>query len=154
MVPPRRDVRDERARTDPRSPGTVGVPRPIPHVRLARVSAPPARLFRISRYPGRLMTNASWPSTIGDLRASGYADRSVKDELRDNLLAKLSRNEPLFPSIIGFEESVLPALERGLLAGHDLTLLGERGQAKPRLIRHLAELQDEETTMIPGCEDD
>jgi magnesium chelatase subunit I len=98
------------------------------------------------------MKQASPPATIGQLRASGYADRSVKDELRDNLLARLSRGEPLFPSIIGFEESVLPALERGILAGHDLILLGERGQAKTRLIRHLVGLLDEETPVIAGCE--
>ncbi len=98
------------------------------------------------------MKPVSRPSNIGELRASGYADRSVKDELRDNLLAHLSRGEPLFPSIIGFEESVLPALERGILAGHDLILLGERGQAKTRLIRHLVGLLDEETPVIAGCE--
>src|SRR5437870_11987272 len=98
------------------------------------------------------MQQASSPATIGQLRASGYADRSVKDELRDNLLARLSRGEPLFPSIIGFEESVVPALERGILAGHDLILLGERGQAKTRLIRHLVGLLDEEIPVIAGCE--
>jgi magnesium chelatase subunit I len=98
------------------------------------------------------MANRSLPSTIGDLRASGYPDRSVKDELRENLLARLSSGEPLFPSIIGFDESVLPALERGILAGHDLILLGERGQAKTRLIRHLVDLLDEETPVIVGCE--
>jgi len=98
------------------------------------------------------MKQASLPATIGQLRATGYADRSVKDELRDNLLARLSGGEPLFPSIIGFEESVLPALERGILAGHDLILLGERGQAKTRLIRHLVGLLDEETPVIAGCE--
>ena len=98
------------------------------------------------------MKEVSRPSTLGELRASGYADRSVKDELRDNLLANLSSGQPLFPSIIGFEESVLPGMERGILAGHDLIMLGERGQAKTRLIRHLAGLLDEETPMIAGCE--
>jgi len=98
------------------------------------------------------MKQASPPATIGQLRAAGYVDRSVKDELRDNLLARLSRGEPLFPSIIGFEESVLPALERGILAGHDLILLGERGQAKTRLIRNLVGLLDEEVPVIVGCE--
>ncbi|MGH2672712.1 MAG: magnesium chelatase, partial [Actinomycetota bacterium] len=63
------------------------------------------------------------PSTIGELRAAGYPDRSVKEELRANLLAKLGRGEALFPSIVGFDESVLPTLERGILAGHDLILL-------------------------------
>src|SRR6266567_3942624 len=91
-------------------------------------------------------------TTLGELRASGYPDRTVKEELRENLLARLSGGEPLFPSIVGFDESVLPALERGILAGHDLILLGERGQAKTRLIRHLVELLDQETPVIAGCE--
>ncbi len=95
---------------------------------------------------------ASTASTIRELRASGYADRSVKEELRANLLARLDRGQPLFPRIVGFEDSVVPALERGILAGHDLMLLGERGQAKTRLIRHLVELLDEWTPVISGCE--
>src|SRR5437773_10039592 len=90
--------------------------------------------------------------TIGELRDGGHRDRTVKEELRENLLARLSSGEPLFPSIVGFDESVLPALERGILAGHDLILLGERGQAKTRLIRHLVELLDQETPVISGCE--
>jgi magnesium chelatase subunit I len=91
-------------------------------------------------------------ATIGELRAAGHQDRTVKEELRENLLARLSGGEVLFPSIVGFDESVLPALERGILAGHDLILLGERGQAKTRLIRHLVELLDEQTPVIAGCE--
>ncbi len=91
-------------------------------------------------------------STIGELRAAGYPDRSVKEELRLNLLAKLGRREPLFPSIVGFDDSVLPALERGILAGHDLILLGERGQAKTRLIRNVVALLDESAPAIEGCE--
>jgi magnesium chelatase subunit I len=91
-------------------------------------------------------------ATLGQLRATGHRDRSVKEELRENLLARLSRGESLFPSIVGFDVSVLPALERGILAGHDLILLGERGQAKTRLIRHLVELLDQETPVIAGCE--
>ena len=87
-----------------------------------------------------MFPDARRPSTIGSLRASGYADQSVKDELRTNLLARLRGGAPLFPSIVGFDDSVLPALERGILAGHDLILLGERGQAKTRLIRHLVDL--------------
>ena len=92
------------------------------------------------------------PATIGELRAEGYPDRSVKEELRDNLLAKLGRSTPLFPTIVGFDESVLPGLERGILAGHDLIFLGERGQAKTRLIRRIVDLLDEETPAIAGCE--
>ncbi|MGH2764510.1 MAG: sigma 54-interacting transcriptional regulator [Actinomycetota bacterium] len=92
------------------------------------------------------------PSTLGELRSSGHTDRPVKEELRQNLLARLASGTPLFPSIVGFEHSVLPSLERGILAGHDLILLGERGQAKTRLIRHLVDLLDEETPAIEGCE--
>ncbi len=92
------------------------------------------------------------PVTIGELRAAGYQDRTVKDELRGNLLAKLERGEELFAGIVGFDEEVLPALERGILAGHDLILLGERGQAKTRLVRAIVNLLDEEMPVIEGCE--
>src|SRR5437870_8263916 len=92
------------------------------------------------------------PTTIEELKAQDYPDRTVKDELRANLLERLGRGQSLFPSVVGFDESVLPALERGILAGHDLILLGERGQAKTRLVRHLVDLLDEETPVIAGCE--
>ncbi len=92
------------------------------------------------------------PSTIGELRAADYPDRTVKEELRANLLAKLEGGEALFPSIVGFDESVLPGIERGILAGHDLILLGERGQAKTRLIRNIVGLLDEGSPAIAGCE--
>jgi magnesium chelatase subunit I len=92
------------------------------------------------------------PATIGDLRASGYRDRTVKEELRENLLAGLRDGADLFPGLIGFEDSVLPGLERGILAGHDLILLGERGQAKTRLVRSLVALLDEQVPAIDGCE--
>jgi magnesium chelatase subunit I len=91
-------------------------------------------------------------TTIGELRASGFSDRTVKEELRENLLATLRSGEAMFPSIVGFDDSVLPALERGILAGHDLILLGERGQAKTRLIRRIVDLLDEWTPVIEGCE--
>jgi magnesium chelatase subunit I len=91
-------------------------------------------------------------ATIGELRAVGYPDRTVKEELRANLLERLGSGRTLFPSIVGFDDSVLPALERGILAGHDLILLGERGQAKTRLIRGIVELLDEESPAIAGCE--
>lgn len=92
------------------------------------------------------------PATISDLRSAGYADRTVKQELSANLAQRLSLKQPLFGSIIGFGESVLPSLERGILAGHDLILLGERGQAKTRLIRRLVDLLDETMPVIAGCE--
>ncbi len=91
-------------------------------------------------------------ATIGELRAAGYPDRSVKNELRANLLGRLGRGDALFPHIVGFQDSVLPALERGILAGHDLILLGERGQAKTRLIRNVVDLLDEQVPAISGCE--
>ncbi len=90
--------------------------------------------------------------TVGELRAAGYPDRSVKEELRHNLLARLRSGEPAFPGVVGFEGSVVPALERGILAGHDLILLGERGQAKTRLIRAIVGLLDEAVPAVAGCE--
>ena len=92
------------------------------------------------------------PSTVEQLRASGWRDRSVKDELRENFIARVHDDEQLFAGIIGYDETVIPGLERALLAGHDIILLGERGQAKTRLIRHLVSLLDEHTPVIAGCE--
>jgi len=92
------------------------------------------------------------PKTVGELRTSGYKVRSVKEELRDNLVDKLASGQEMFPGIVGFGDSVLPALERGLLAGHDLILLGERGQAKTRLVRRLTDLLDDQIPVIQGCE--
>jgi magnesium chelatase subunit I len=92
------------------------------------------------------------PATIAELRATGFPDRSVKEELRANLLERLGSGAPLFPQVVGFGDSVLPVLERGILAGHDLVMLGERGQAKTRLIRQIVELLDEQTPVIAGCE--
>lgn len=92
------------------------------------------------------------PTTLGDLRTSGYPDRSVKEELRANLLARLGGGTPLFGDIVGYDDSVVPALERALLAGHDVIMLGERGQAKSRLMRHLVDLLDGTIPAIEGCE--
>jgi magnesium chelatase subunit I len=94
----------------------------------------------------------SRPTTLGALRDTGYQSRSVKAEIRDNLLTKLRAGEPAFPGIVGFDDSVLPQLESALLAGHDLVLLGERGQGKTRLMRTLASLLDEWTPYVEGCE--
>jgi magnesium chelatase subunit I len=94
----------------------------------------------------------SQATTLGQLQAAGYPDRSVKQELRDNLIGRLDGGQELFGSIVGYESSVLPGLERGILACHDLILLGERGQAKTRLIRHMIELLDDEIPVVEGCE--
>ncbi len=91
-------------------------------------------------------------TTLGQLRASGHDRRTVKAEVRANLLARLAAGEPTFPGILGFDETVLPEVERALLAGHDLVLLGERGQGKTRLIRTLTGLLDEWTPVVTGCE--
>nr|WP_051712238.1 sigma 54-interacting transcriptional regulator [Spirillospora albida] len=89
---------------------------------------------------------------MGELRATGHVQRTVKAEIRHNLLNRLRSGEPRFPGIVGFDETVLPHLERALLAGHDLVLLGERGQGKTRLIRTLGGLLDEWTPVVAGCE--
>jgi magnesium chelatase subunit I len=91
-------------------------------------------------------------STLGELRASGHVHRSVKSEIRENLLARLRAGEDAFPGMVGFEDTVLPELETALLAGHDLVLLGERGQGKTRLMRTLAGLLDEWSPVVVGCE--
>ena len=95
---------------------------------------------------------APTPTTLGDLRASGHQQRSVKAELRENLLARMRSGADRFPGIVGFDETVLPQVERALLPGHDVVLLGERGQGKTRLIRTLVQLLDEWTPVIAGCE--
>ncbi|MDH2428787.1 sigma 54-interacting transcriptional regulator [Sphaerisporangium sp. TRM90804] len=90
--------------------------------------------------------------TLRDLREGGHTYRTVKAEIRENLLARLRSGVPRFPGIVGFDETVLPHLERALLAGHDLVLLGERGQGKTRLIRTVTGLLDEWTPVVDGCE--
>ena len=92
------------------------------------------------------------PSTVGELRGSEYRVRSVREELRDNLVARLRAGEPVFPGLVGYEDSVLPQVENAILAGQDLIFLGERGQAKSRLIRALSSLLDERIPAISGSE--
>ncbi|HXV93344.1 MAG TPA: ATP-binding protein [Pseudonocardia sp.] len=92
------------------------------------------------------------PRTLGDLRASGHRLRGVKDEIRANLLDALRAGRDPWPGIVGFESTVVPQLERALLAGHDVVLLGERGQGKTRLLRSLVNLLDEWTPVIAGSE--
>ena len=91
-------------------------------------------------------------TTVGALRASGHLQKTLRVELRDNLLAALREGRDPWPGLHGFESTVIPQLERALIAGHDIVLLGERGQGKTRLLRTLACLLDEWTPVIDGSE--
>jgi magnesium chelatase subunit I len=92
------------------------------------------------------------PTTLGQLRASGWESRPVKEEVRGNAIARIRDGEPLFPGVLGYEDTVLPQLENALLAGHDVIFLGERGQAKTRMIRSLTGLLDEWMPVVAGSE--
>src|SRR5690606_26954961 len=132
--------------TDPPAPATYAWPSPPPtngsrqrlrglptRARFASVTAPEIR-------------------TLGALRASGHELVGLREELRRNLLAKLSAGEDPWPGLHGFADTVIPQVERALLAGHDIVLLGERGQGKTRLLRALVGLLDEWTPAIDGSE--
>ena len=92
------------------------------------------------------------PTTLGELKKSGYQSRSVKQELRDNLIQKLKAKEDVFPGIIGFDDTVLPDIQRAILSRHSILLLGLRGQAKTRIARLLVNLLDEYMPVIAGSE--
>ncbi|WP_208029553.1 magnesium chelatase [Rhabdothermincola sediminis] len=92
------------------------------------------------------------PETIGALRRSGWVSRPVKEEIRQNAVARIRAGEPLFPGVLGYDDTVLPQLENALLAGHDVIFLGERGQAKTRMIRSLTGLLDEWMPIVAGSE--
>ena len=96
--------------------------------------------------------NPPEPTTLGALKASRYRSRAVKDELRDNLIAKLEAGDPLFPGIRGYDDSVIPQLVNAILARHDFILLGLRGQAKSRILRQLVDLLDAHLPVIAGSE--
>src|ERR1700683_4830910 len=107
------------------------------------------------REPASAQPPASSPPaarTLGELTASGHKLRTVKEELRGNLIERLRAGQDTFPGIVGFGQTVLPHLERAIIAGHDVILLGERGQGKTRLIRTLTGLRDEWTPAVEGCE--
>src|SRR5687768_2015081 len=95
---------------------------------------------------------AGRPATIGQLRESGWQSRPVKEEVRANAVVRIAAGEPLFEGVLGYEQTVLPQLENALLAGHDVIFLGERGQAKTRMIRSLTGLLDEWLPIIAGSE--
>jgi len=92
------------------------------------------------------------PTTLGELRSVGWESVPVAEELRRNAAARIRSGEPLFPMVLGFEDTVLPQLENALLAGHDVIFLGERGQAKTRLIRSMTGLLDEWMPIVVGSE--
>jgi magnesium chelatase subunit I len=92
------------------------------------------------------------PATLRELRESGWRSRSVKEELRSNLLNRLGEGRPIFPGVVGFDDTVLPSVENAILAGQDLVFLGERGQAKTRMARLLVGLLDEWLPVVRGGE--
>ena len=98
------------------------------------------------------MTSAPTIHTVGELKAAGHRQKTLRDEIRDNLLAALREGRDPWPGLHGFEDTVIPQLERALIAGHDVVLLGERGQGKTRILRTLAGLLDEWTPVIEGSE--
>ena len=91
-------------------------------------------------------------ATIAALRASGWESRTVKEELRANLMDRLATGQDVLPTVIGYDDTVLPAIENAILAGHDLVFLGERGQAKTRMARLLVGLLDEWLPVVRGGE--
>ncbi len=96
--------------------------------------------------------SAPRPSTLGELRASGWTSVPVRQELRRNAVARIRSSEPMFDDVLGFHNTVIPQVENALLAGHDMIMLGERGQAKTRMIRGLVGLLDEWLPVVAGSE--
>jgi magnesium chelatase subunit I len=102
--------------------------------------------------PHELRPPADLPRALADLRASGWESVPVAEEMRRNTAKAIAGNRPLFPGVLGFEDTVVPALENAILAGHDMILLGERGQAKSRVIRSMVGLLDEWLPIVAGSE--
>src|SRR5687767_15177981 len=92
------------------------------------------------------------PRTLGELRGSEYQSLPVKEEMRKNLIKRLRENKPIFPGIVGYDDTVVPQIENAILSGQDLVFLGERGQAKTRIARLLVGLLDEAVPVVAGCE--
>ncbi len=90
--------------------------------------------------------------TIGELKSSGYQPVSLREEMRHNLIAMIKEEKPIFPGIIGYDDTVIPQIENAIISGQDMIFLGERGQAKSRIMRSLVNLLDEEIPVIMGCE--
>ena len=105
--------------------------------------------IKITAFPAM---NTKKIKTLGALKASGYLPSSIKDELRRNLVIKLKSQENTFSGIIGYDESVIPDVERALLSKHNILFLGLRGQAKTRMARQMVELLDEYIPVISGSD--
>ena len=99
-----------------------------------------------------LGVSSNLPTTIAELRASSHVRETVKQEMRRNLLVRLRSGEPLLPGIVGYDDTVLPQLSNAIISGHDVIMLGERGQAKSRIMRALVTLLDPQVPAIAGCE--
>src|SRR5690349_16884918 len=99
------------------------------------------------------MPPSARPTNLSELRDSGWVSKSVKQEIRDNFLRLLAAGEELFPGIVGYDSTVIPEINVALIAGHDLLFLGEKGQAKSRLMRSLVRFLDDEVPYIdhPSC---
>ena len=92
------------------------------------------------------------PGTIGELKSSGYRVKSLREEMRHNLLVKIKSGKEIFPGIVGYSQTVIPQIENAIIAGQDIIFLGERGQAKSRIMRDMINLLDDEIPIIQGCE--
>src|SRR3954447_8158052 len=132
--------------------------RTVPHGRRTLAVNPDAttRLPRASRDPVKINYMSPKVGTLGALRkevdGGRVPRRAVKNEIRENLIRKLRANEPLFPGIVGYDESVVPQIVNAILSRHNFILLGLRGQAKTRILRALTSLLDEALPVVPGCE--
>ena len=109
---------------------------------------------RNSKFVARSYFHMDYPriKTLKQLKDAGYQSKSIKTELRENLIKKLQKKETVFAGIWGYEETVIPDLERAILAGHDINLLGLRGQAKTRLARLMVQLLDDYIPIVAGSE--
>src|SRR4051794_33178359 len=125
---------------------------PVSPSRHPRLSAPLLPIIPHSTQETRTLMSHPKPATVGQLKETSYTPRSVKDELRHNLINKLKTGEELFPGIVGYRDSVIPQIVNGILSKHDLLFLGLRGQAKTRILRMLPTLLDEWTPVLSGVE--
>src|ERR1700691_3637 len=130
---------------------TLALARPAPRCEHAVTRHSVGRVQQSSDHPNASASHGK-PDTLGQLGASRHVYRTVKQEIRDTLLARMRAGQHRFPGIVGFDQTVLPHVERALLAGHDIILLGERGQGEPVLIGTIGTLLDEWSPVVAGCE--